>query len=218
MNTNKLVTHLNGLAFQSDLDKINKVNAEVGGFSGPYVMKVLNLAISCMEDDEYYLEIGCHQGKTLIGGMVGHDKHAIAVDNFSQFGEGTKDKLLANIAKFDLDPRVRFIEMDVTKFFETEAAEPVGVYFYDGNHDTDQGLKGLRDAVPFLAREAVIILDDFSGHGVWRSVQQFMDIYPTETALLFSMRTNNFPNAHPMWWNGMVVISWKADRNPASGV
>lgn len=221
MNTNNLVAQMNDLVFQEELDGVIGVDEEVGGFSAPYVMKVLNLAISNMERGEYYLEIGTHQGKTLIGGMVGNtDKTAVAVDNFSQFDDNTKDKLCANIEKFGLDARVHFLEMDSDAFFETmmPMAGSVGVYFYDGDHDTEAGLKGLCDVVPYLSSEAVIILDDFSSHGVWRSVYQFLGRFPTETALLFIMRTNNFPFPHKMWWNGIVVISWKADRNAATGV
>ena len=221
MNGENLVTQINNLAFQAGLDDIVRVDEEVSGFSGPYVMKVLNLAISNMESGEYYLEIGTHQGKTLIGGMVGNeDKAAVAVDNFSQFDDGAKDKLYANIEKFGLGTQIRFFEIDSDVFFETvmPMEGSVGVYFYDGNHDTEAGLKGLCDVVPYLSSEAVIILDDFSGGGVWRSVYQFMGRYPKETALLFTMRTNNFPFPHEMWWNGIIVISWKADRNVATGV
>ena len=60
MNGENLVTQINNLAFQAGLDDIVRVDEEVSGFSGPYVMKVLNLAISNMESGEYYLEIGTH--------------------------------------------------------------------------------------------------------------------------------------------------------------
>lgn len=222
MNVTNFVAQINELEFQTGLDGINKVTAEVEGFSGPYVMKLLNMAISNMEGDEYYLEIGTHQGKTLIGGMIGNeDKRAVAVDNFSMFNDNTKAKLLANIEKFDMGEQVCFLEMDSNIFFREQMPRKrgdIGVYFYDGNHNTDQGFKGLCDAVPHLADEAVIVFDDLSSHGVWRSVFQFLTKYPEKTALLFSMRTNGFPFGHEMWWNGIVVIHWKSDRNASTGV
>jgi len=221
MNVENFVEQINELEFQTELDCINKVAAEVEGFSGPYVMKLLNMAISNMEDDEYFLEIGTHQGRTLIGGLVGNEsKDAVAVDNFSMFNNNTKAKLLANIEKFDMKEQICFLEIDTSIFFQTQMPREngnVGVYFYDGNHNTEQGLKGLCDAVPYLADEAVIILDDFSSHGVWLSVFQFLAKYPAETALLFSMRTNGFPFPHEMWWNGIVIIHWKSDRNISTG-
>ena len=221
MNTNNFVAQMNSLAFQTGLDSITKADKEVGGFSGPYVMKILNLAISNMEDGECYLEIGTHQGKTLIGGMIGNEnKVAVAVDNFSQFNDDTEAKLHANIEKFGLGAQIHFFKKDSDMFFEAMPVKDkeVGVYFYDGDHDTEAGLKGLCDVVPYLANEAVIILDDFSSHGAWRSIYRFLGRYPRETALLFAMRTNNFPFPHEMWWNGIIVISWKADRNTATGV
>lgn len=223
MNTSDLVVQMNELLFQTELDDINRVNVEVNGFSGPYIMKALNMAISNMVDKEYYLEIGTHQGKTLIGGMIGNtDKAAVAVDNFSKFDDdkGTRDRLYKNIERFGLGEQIRFFEMDSDVFFETEAPlleGKIGVYFYDGDHNTDAGYRGLCNAVPYLSDEAVIILDDFSSHGVWLSVFQFLERYQRETALLFVMRTNNFPFPHKMWWNGIVVISWKKDRSMATG-
>lgn len=222
MNTKHFVTQLNSLEFRAGLTDVSKVHREVDGFSAPYLMKVLNLAISNMEPREYYLEIGSHRGRTLIGGMIGNaDKRAVAVDNFSQFGEGSRKALLTNIEKFGLGARIDFYERDSDDFFENVIQfkfGTVGVYMYDGNHDTDIGFENLCNVVPYLSGEAVIILDDFSSHGVWRSIQQFMARYATETALLFCMRTNDFPVPDSKWWNGVVAISWKANRDPITGV
>lgn len=221
MNTHKFVSQLNRLEFQLNLKNVIRVRKEIEGFSAHYVMRVVSLAISNMDKGEYYLEIGCHRGRTLIGGMMGNaTKKAVAVDDFSQFGEGSKEALLANLKKFGLEKQVTFLEMDSDDFFENAVPldSKVGVYMYDGNHDTDIGYENLCNVVPYLSDEAVIIMDDFSSHGVWRSIQQFLARYPTETAMLFCMRTNNFPYPNGKWWNGVAAISWKPDRNPATGV
>ena len=108
MKTENFVTQMNEMRFRDDIGDMQRVCKQVHGFSGPYVMKIINMAIANMEGDEYYLEIGTHQGRTLIGGMIGNeDKRAVAVDNFSQFGEGAKESLLENIDKFDLSDQIR---------------------------------------------------------------------------------------------------------------
>lgn len=221
MNTKEYTDWLNTQLFDQPSEAIKKVHEEVSGFSAPHLMAILSQAVSYLDDQEIYLEIGSNQGRTLVGAMVDNpSKQGLAVDNFSMF-DGTPEKLDANLVKFEVDDRVRFYEMDSNEFFEVAMpaiAERVGVYFYDGNHNTEAGFEGLCNVVPHLAREAVIILDDFSSHGVWKSVIQFLNRFPRETSLLFCMGTNNFPFPSEMWWNGVVVISWKMDRNQATGV
>lgn len=216
MNIESLVNQINNMEFMTGLGEIERVCKEVAGFSAPYVMKVLSMAVENMEPDEYYLEVGTHRGRTLAGSMIGSDKEAVAIDNFSQFDDGgaVRDDLLANIDQFGLSERVRFIEAESGTFlaeggpYDVMGDRTAGVYFYDGNHDWDIALENLRNGVPYLSSEAVIVLDDFSSGAVWHSVHDFMELYPRNTSILFSMSTNNFPLPHDMWWNGMVVISW----------
>lgn len=221
MDIDSFVTDMNNSKFLEVSDNIIRARDEVNGFSGPYLMNVLSLAVSYMQPGEYYLEIGSYKGRTLVGAMIDNeDKRAVSVDNFSKFdGDVARHELCTNIEKFGIDERVRFLEMDSRAFFETEMPEGiVGVYFYDGDHSTQGGYENLCAATPYLSDEAVIILDDFSSHGVWRSVQMFMNEYPEETALIFCMRTNNFPFPEQNWWNGIVVMGWKPSRNLATGV
>ena len=220
MNTRGLVARMNRGDYRKGVGATRKVTESVAGFSGVHVMRILNMAVSEMGDDEYYLEIGSHKGRTLIGALIDNDKRAVSVDNFSEFGSGAREKLHQNVLDWDMYDRVKFYHMDSTRFFEEKMPleGKVGVYLYDGNHNTDQGLAGLRLVVPYLADEAIIILDDFSSHGVWRSVLPFLQEYELETALVFCMRTNDFPVYDVDWWNGIVVIHWKIDRNLATGV
>ena len=221
MNTEAYVDWLNEGSFEQPSDTIMQLSKGIGGFSAPYLMTLISQAVSLLDEGEIYLEIGTYLGRTLIGAMIDNpSKLAVAVDNFSKF-EGTPEVLHANIGKFELGEQIRFFEMDDDTFFETtmpSISEKVGVYFYDGDHNTDAGVKNLCAIIPYLADEAIIILDDFSSHGIWRSVQEFMNLYSRETALLFCMRTNNSPFPNDRWWNGVVVIGWKANRSPATGV
>ncbi|MGA0200985.1 MAG: hypothetical protein ACO3NK_18045, partial [Prochlorotrichaceae cyanobacterium] len=84
-----------------------------------------------------------------------------------------------------------------------------GVYFYDGAHDYRSTLMGLLLVTPFLAEEALIILDDYN----WQSVQQaswdFITLYPNCESIL-ELHT---PIArYPSFWNGLHVIQWQRNR------
>lgn len=217
MNIEKFVDQLNLQAWESSEFQAD-VCKRVSGFSSPYIMKILNLAVTHLEGDEIYLEVGSNQGRTLIGAIGGRlDERpgmAIAVDNFSQFNEDgkTKDRLLSNLTSFRLHHAVRVFDEDCTEFFKDILPgvpdNNVGVYFYDGNHDPDQGLNGLKNAIPFLAKHAVIVMDDIAGPGIWESVIQFIGEYPN-TRILFAMNTNNFPFPNENWWNGIIVLGWE---------
>jgi len=223
MNIELLTDQINDMEFMVGLGDIRRVCNKVSGFSAPYVMKMLNMAVRNMGPDEYYLEIGTHRGRTLIGSMIGNDKDAVAVDDFSQFGDGdvVRSNLLASINEFNLEDRARFIEKESEAFLDEGGPHDIigdrtaGVYFYDGNHDWDIALRNLQKGVPYLSDEAVIVLDDFSCPGVWRTVRSFMRLYPQETGILFSMKTTDPPFPHDMWWNGIVIISWMGGNTEA---
>jgi len=103
---------------------------------------------------------------------------------------------------------VRFVKAD---YKDIKPTEKVGVYFYDGNHDTEPGYRALRYMTRYLADQALIVVDDFSGEGVWKSVQRFTSFYSNEARVLFTMHTNDFPNPHKNWWNGVIVLGWNKD-------
>jgi protein O-GlcNAc transferase len=212
MNIEQFVLDLNDGKYEHPSDAINRAHSEITGFSAPCLMAILSLAVQNLGEQELYLEIGTMMGRTLVGAMVDNpDKRAVSVDNFSAFEYGSNEEhLFANMEKFGIADRVEFFREDSLTFLKNHEAlhKRIGVYFYDGDHNTEAGLENLCKAIPYLADNAVIILDDFSGPGVWRSVQQFIALYVEQARLLFCMGTNDFPFPNAKWWNGIVVIGW----------
>lgn len=189
---------------------------QVQGMTTENIMQLLNFAVGCMEPDEVYCEIGTYQGSTLIGALLNHsERMAYAVDNFSEFDEdgSCQAKLLENLNKFGLEEQVYFCNQDFQQFFlelhEIGNQDKFGVYFYDGAHDYRSTLLGLLLAKPFLADQALIVLDDAN----WKTVQQacwdFMSASP-EAKIILELPT---PVARfSTFWNGIHILSWNRNQ------
>ena len=89
----------------------------------------------------------------------------------------------------------------------------MNVYFYDGNHEYEIHKQGLEIILPYLADEAIILIDDLTFIGVNRANTEFMNEHKEFKELfrvrykhkiidgeLKGMRDNN-------WGNGFMVIS-----------
>ena len=216
MRVDALIDQLNTGVYEQPSDNIKSVNRKVIGFSAPCLMAVLSLAVSHMEDDELYLEIGTHYGRTLIGAMVDNPtKRAVAVDNFSEFASDTiETDLHNNLVRFGISNRVTFFNEDCQHFLSrrTEYHDRVGVFFYDGNHNTDQGYVALFNAISFLRRNSVIVIDDISGEGIWATLALFIKDFWPQTRMLFFMSTTNWPFPNARWHNGVAVLEWRGDE------
>jgi predicted O-linked N-acetylglucosamine transferase (SPINDLY family) len=195
---------------------------QVEGMTTANVLQLLNFAVACMEPGDVYCEVGCWHGSTLIGALLNHPTcMAYAVDNFSTLdpqGEN-QEKLMRNLSRFNLEAQVFFCNQDFEAFFadlrELQSDDRIGVYFYDGAHDYRSQLMGLLLVRPFLAEQALIIVDNSN----WDSVQQanwdFIASHP-ECDLLLDLPTPQ--NGHPSFWNGVHVLSWNVNtRHPHDG-
>jgi predicted O-methyltransferase YrrM len=175
-------------------------------------MNLLNIAVRHLQGSEIYLEIGTYRGRTLIGAMIGTgNRRGVGIDNFSEFcddPDAREIEIHDRLVAFKLDRVVEFIRGDYRNF---STSEKIGVYFYDGCHNTIPGYRALEYMVPYLADQALIVVDDFSGEGVWDSVRRFSRAHFREARVLFAMHTNDFPNPHKNWWNGVIVLGWNKD-------
>ena len=180
----------------------------------PNVMQLLNLAVEFMPRDEIYCEIGTFQGGSLIAAMLNHPEHtAYAVDNFSEFDPFADnfDNLVENISNFNLTPQVLFCHQDFEEFFsnlrEMQSADKIGVYFYDGSQDYRSQFLALLLAKPFLAEEAIIILNNSNSAAARQANWDFIAANP-ESQLLLDFSTPELTNS----WNGLQVLSWNVHQ------
>ncbi len=172
-------------------------------------LALLNLAASCLGEDEAYVEIGVFHGASLIAAMLGNDgKRFIGVDSFVFRGTSRGD-VETNIARYRLD----LPEIVVGDAFELVPAgglgeTKVGVWYYDAAHSFEAQLEGLRIAEPLLVPGALVIVDDTD----WADVERALDTYLAEQPRARRVVTiDGDGRGAPQWWEGMQVLVWDAE-------
>src|SRR5512137_832282 len=82
------------------------VLTNVPGMATENKLKLLNLAVASLEQDEVYVEVGCYKGASLVGAALGNTDHRLfACDNFSQF-DGADASLRETLKKYTPDGQV----------------------------------------------------------------------------------------------------------------
>lgn len=210
--------------------QFSKVLGHIKGMTTANVMQLLNLSLKFLSENEIYCEIGCYQGSTLVGALLGNNQvNALAADNFSEFDPTGKNEsiLLENLQNFELESQVNFFNCDFEDFFrdwlfainskETDESlsqlihSKIGVYFYDGAHDYRSQLMALLLAKPFLADQALIIVDDSNWESVKQANWDFILSHP-EASMLMELYTPQ--DGHYTFWNGIHIIGW--DKNTSN--
>jgi predicted O-methyltransferase YrrM len=169
-------------------------------------LALLNLAASCLEADEAYVEVGVFHGASLIAAMLSNDgKRFAGIDSFV-FRDASLDKVRENLARFGLTAP----EILIGDAFELVPAGAlgdvsIGVWYYDAAHSYEAQVAGLRIAEPWLAPGALVIVDDTD----WDQVAQAMDDYLAEQPrarriLLLDGKSRGAPQ----WWEGVQVLAW----------
>jgi predicted O-methyltransferase YrrM len=169
-------------------------------------LALLNLAASCLEGDEAYVEVGVFHGASLIAAMLGNGgKRFAGIDSFA-FRDASLEKVRENLARFGLAPP----EILVGDAFELVPAgalgdASIGVWYYDAAHSYEAQVEGLRIAEPWLAPGALVIVDDTD----WDQVAQAMDDYLAEQPRARRILTlDGKSRGAPQWWEGVQVLVW----------
>ena len=186
--------------FQPILDEVENLASE-------NVLALLNLAASCLDRGEAYVEIGVLHGASLIAATLGNeDANIVGVDNFT-LRDGSAERVRENFARFGLhEPRL--LEGDVFELVPGGALDgmPVGVWYYDASHAYEAQLEGLRIAEPLLVRGALVVVDDTD----WDDVARAMDDYAVAQPRMRRMLTlDGKDRGSPQWWEGMQVFVWE---------
>lgn len=170
-------------------------------------LALLNLAASCLDDGESYVEIGVFHGASLIAAMTGNEgKRFVGIDSF-EFRDAGLEKVEANLARFGL-PRPEILVGDAFELVPAGALDGtlVGIWYYDASHSYEAQLQGLRIAEPLLAPGALVIVDDTDWEDVDRALDDYLAGQPRARRLL---TLDGSTRGAPHWWEGMQVLAWE---------
>jgi len=181
--------------------RFEQVLEAVPGLARENNLALLNLAAGLLGSGESYVEVGSYRGTSLVAAMLGNDGEFVAIDDFS-FDKATPEGLETSLERFGLDGAT-ILAGDAFELLERGALEgrSVGVYYYDAAHDYESQLRGLRLVEPYLAREAVLIVDDSDWDEVRRATADYL-AGQSQARLAFDI-----PGSEG-WWEGMEVIAW----------
>jgi predicted O-methyltransferase YrrM len=192
--------------------RFRRVVDDVPGMATESKLALLNLAASCLEPGEAYLEVGSFKGLSLIGAMLGNqDGGFYAVENFLEFNldaGATRAELLGNLDRWVDRRRLRLLEGDCFRLLRRERLleAPVGVYFYDGAHGRLPHYLALGVAERWLADRALVVVDDASWPMVARATERYLANHPGYQ-LLFDLPAER--EEDPRWWNGLRVYAFR---------
>ncbi|HEV2169548.1 MAG TPA: class I SAM-dependent methyltransferase [Candidatus Binatus sp.] len=184
---------------------------EIPGMATENKLRLLNCAVAALDADEVYVEVGSYKGASLVGAATGNPRSRIfACDNFSQF-DGAADALRRTLDAH-APGQVTFHDMDFRDFLRAApwAAARIGAYFYDGGHSFADQYDGVALAIPHLADDAVVLIDDTNKRAA-RSANNLIARALPGFELILDLRTPR--NHSPTWWNGVQVFRYR--RQPS---
>lgn len=188
---------------------------DVQGMMSLKKQRLLNKAFALLEPNEAYLEVGTYQGKSLLSAMLHNDRRPVyACDNFSQFDTNSLAITRSNLSRYGLFDSVVFYDCDfLTIYDQKHLPTPLGLYFYDGAHDDQSQYLGIKQVEPFLADEAIVLVDDwrfapdsqsFARAATLRAATES----PHDWALLYELPAR-FNGDRAGWWNGVGVLAFR---------
>jgi predicted O-methyltransferase YrrM len=196
--------------------RFDDILATVPNLAAENNLALVNLAVSLLGPGESYVEAGTFMGASLIGAARRNEnRDLIAVDNFSFPALELDDRLLPPASRAELEQNLaRFgvrnatlMESAIRDFLRSGLLSDrrVGVYYHDTEHTYEAQLEALRLVEPFLARRALVVVDNSDWEEVAHALRDYRAEQPRVTALFdIAGRAAGFPQ----WWDGVSVLAW----------
>lgn len=151
-------------AFEEESHRLYRpVLENTKGWASAQKIHILNKALSFMEEGEQYLEIGSYCGRSLVGALDNNDSLAQVIDPFELFlpdGLVIYGHWQEAVSRFGCGDRITLHKALCNEF--TGDLPPIGVFYYDGDHDSGHTYEGLKRFEDRLTDNAIIIVDDYS--------------------------------------------------------
>ena len=184
-----------------------RILAEVEGLATQNTLALVHHAVSLLEPEESYVEIGTFRGASLIAALLDNDeKDVVAIDRFTM-GDATPERLDENLGRFGLRGVPTVFVGDAFELVRGGAlgGRRVGVWYYDAAHDYESQLEGPRIVEPHLVRGALLIVDDTDWERVSSAIDDYLDCQPRARRIL---ALEGSEHGNPQWWEGMQVLAW----------
>lgn len=181
---------------------------------GGTIQLLVELARDYLSEKDVYLEVGCYQAWNF--SLVCHFARCrcLAVDNFSQdFEENSRyDLPTAALVERNIQTIGRgngkLIQGDFRETLGSLDIDPIKLYFYDGPHEEDDQVDGIELALPHLADEALIFVDDWASPNVKTSTKKLLD----KNKELSIVRVFDGPR-NRLWFNqGQIVFKFERNK------
>lgn len=197
-----------------------------GGTTSPRIGKLLNFAVSQMDQKETYVEVGVFAGTTLVSAAYVNVKSCIGIDKYDPdelrgMGadpEMTRDRCLHNIRSTNCGAQL--IQKDFRDVTKEEIVYPIAVSFIDGKHDFVDVTKNLEWLEPMLADEAIIVFDDVNYIEVTQAIFTWLNGHPENWDLVsyekpFFFNDKYMSSVRERFLNnGVCILNYH--KNPAS--
>lgn len=197
-----------------------EIAERVSGYTSANELAVLNAAARVMPPEECYLEVGSYKGRSMCGAVQSvTGKTFYIVENYLEFGmqgQEARAELEQNLATYAAHADVRVLEGNCFSLLRRPGLleRPVGVYFYDGEHTGLSHYLALGIIEPWLADEAVVLVDDASYPMVSDAHDEFIARHPQWRV---ERRWDAEVNGDPRWANGLHALSFRRDAATARG-
>ena len=189
---------------------------EIPGMATENKLRLLNCAVASLDAgrNEVYVEVGSYKGASLVGAATANPRARIfACDNFTQF-DGADDALRRTLDAHTAPGQVTFHDSDFRDFLRDAPWAParIGAYFYDGGHSFADQYDGVALAIPHLADDAIVIIDDTNKRAA-RAANNLIARALPSFELILDLRTRR--NHSPTWWNGVQVFRYRRQPSDA---
>ncbi len=166
----------------------------LGGTTSPKIARLLNFAVSQMDQGECYVEVGVFTGTTLVSAFWANGKPCVGIDSYSNNlkeasilpADLIRDKARNNIR--ELAWGVKLIEKDFRDVTAEEIPGDVAVAFIDALHTEQEVTENLVWLEPLLAPDALVFFDDVNHEGVTNAIWKWLHSHPSTYELTVYIR------------------------------
>lgn len=214
MNVQKFLQILPTIFASSQNHSFLKLKQQLHNDISLNILELLNGAVSCLESEEVYCQVGCLPEASLIAALLNHQEvMAYAIDNFND--EDNLTKLEDYLINFNLENQVIFCQQGIEEFFQDLPAinpqEKIGIYYYNGRPNYREVLTAMMLVRPFLSEESSLIISNTNNEQVQQAISDFIRWQnPSLVQQLFNSQLNQ--NLDLDFGEGINILVWQSDN------